>query len=93
MKYYSEYTKKYYDTEEDCLNDENPFKEKLDKMAQRRAELDRLYEECIKAHKEYRTSLRKYLTDYGIYEKETRETSDNLEDLGTILKTFFSDPR
>ena len=93
MKYYSEYTKKYYDTEEDCLNDERAFKEKLDKMAQRRTELDRLYEEYIKAHKEYRQSLRNYLTDYGVYEKETRETSDNLEDLGTILKTFFSDPR
>ena len=67
MKYYSEETKKMYDSEEDLFKAEEELrakkeecKKKLAEKATRKAEVDAAYDN-------YRTLLNAYVKDYGNY--------------------------
>lgn len=95
MKYYSELTKRFYDSEEACINDEHKMREEIEaaenekrKTAetrrQRAAEVDKARENYITARKQYNEVLSKFCEDYGSYFYSS--TTDNCSEL---VKTFF----
>lgn len=73
-KYYSDITKKYYDTEEECIEAEafveaaeREKEEKLAKRAERAKEVQEKFEEAEKVRKEANELLEAFLKDYGSY--------------------------
>lgn len=86
MKYYSEITKKIYDSERACKEEENKLiNEQNQKAAARKADADKVEKALatyLKAAKEYRAALSDFCSKHGTYHKSisTNELTDDLED-------------
>ena len=81
MKYYSEITKKTYDTEKECLKAEE---EVTIKSAKRKAAADRVedkYKAMKEAEKMYFDELDKFCKEYGTYHRTI--TNKDLDDAGS----------
>lgn len=82
MKFYSEVTKKFYDTVEDCENAEVAVKKAQEekelakkKLSEARAsrakEVENLRKNMIAAQKAYKEALEAFVKDYGTYHFST----------------------
>ena len=73
MKYYSEETKKFYDSEAECAREERRvLKEKNDKAAARKADADKVeaaFSELTKARVAYTKALNEFVEKHGPYHK------------------------
>ena len=95
MKYYSEFTKKFYDTEDECLAAEIEFEEaeaKRQEAEKKRAkEIDELRERLAeiasetKKLNEERKDVIKKLSDYGIIVGTRNHAGLLLSDLDSFL--------
>lgn len=88
MKYYSEKTKKTYDTEEECLAAEKELdkvlakKEELLAVRKERAtEVEDAYKAVLEASKIYREKLNAFVKDYGSFHMTLRTGEGNPFDL------------
>ena len=99
MKYYSELTKSFYESEEACINDENKMREKLEAAEnekrrvaevrrQRAAEVDKARENYLTARKQYNEVLSKFCEDYGSYHCSIKDSSP--DSYGDLLETFLN---
>lgn len=93
MKFYSEDLKTYFNTAEECLKEEENFRQKVaaeklaaeKKSVERKARADKVdaaYAALIAAQKAYKDELTAFCKDYGQY-----HTSVRPEDI--IRNTFF----
>lgn len=77
MKYYSEKTKKMYDTEKELRKAEYEF-DNADKLKEKRkAELDEAVEVYKAAGKKMQELLTAYIKDYGSYRASFKGDEDN----------------
>ena len=88
MKYFSEKTKKTYDTEEACLAAEKELdeaaakkEELLAKRKERAAEIEEAYKAVLEASKIYRAKLNEFVKDYGSFHMTLRTGEGNPFDL------------
>ena len=99
MKYYSELTKRFYDSEEACINDERKMREEIEAAEnekrkaeetrrQRTAEVDKARENYINARKQYNEVLSKFCEDYGSYFYSS--AADDCNELVKIFSDLFN---
>lgn len=99
MKFYSEYTKQFYDTEEDCVAAEQELKakeeaeikeanKKASEKKAREAHLNELKAIADEAHNNYRKALNSYLRDYGSFSR-TYNMADG-DNLMSLLEGIFN---
>lgn len=103
MKYYSEHTKKFYDTAAECEKAEQAEKEKQLKIEaeqkakaeareQRAKEVEDAMEEACKAREKFDELLEKFVEDYGSFHYSYRNKGENDEypvsTLFSLLKMF-----
>ena len=97
MKFYSEKTNKYYDTQDECVKAEDKYeadlaearakKEALASERKARAsEVEEAYKAVIEAQKNYRNLVRKFCRDYGSFHMTLRTGEENPFDL---FESFF----
>ena len=94
MKYYSDKTKKIYDTVEQLQAAEKKYDEahaaeikKAEERKKRAAEVSEARKELANAQKKYNDLLNKFVKDYGSYhETYTDKDVDSIENV--ILKIF-----
>ena len=96
MKYYSEKTKKFYDTEEAVKAAEKEFDEKeleavkfKEERAQRAKAVDEAYDAAQKAIANYNKLLNDFIKDYKYYHYSA---SKAVQTPRNILEAFFSWP-
>ena len=68
MKYYSEKTKKFYDTEQALLEDERQLELDSAEMKRRNEELHEAYEAYVAAGKRYNELMQKYFPTPTFFE-------------------------
>ena len=97
MKYYSENTRKFYDSEQECAQAEIEYnkklavekakKEELSNARKARAnEVEEAYKAVLEAQKKYRTLLKKFCEDYGSFHMTLKTGDDNPFNL---FESFF----
>ena len=97
MRYYSELTKKLYDSEQDLLEDEERVEEETRKLEEqkraiaeqrkeRAAEIDAARKRMIEAQSEYRRLINEFCKDYKSY----HYSCNSFEDLPQVFKDLFS---
>lgn len=97
MKYYSELTKKFYDAEQELLEDEERVEEEARKVeeekqqlaAQRKARADEIEEarkRMIEAQKEYENLIHKFCEDFKSY----HYSCSSFDELPHLFKYLFS---
>ena len=69
MKYFSEITKKTYDTVEDLEVAEKAVAEKSNARAAAAAKVEAAYKKLVEARKEFEDVLTKFCKEYGTYHK------------------------
>lgn len=100
MKYYSETTKNFYDSEDECLAAEAELKakleqqmrekeEKLSKKKAREDHLEELHTAAIEAQNAYRKALNSYLKDYGSFSR-TYSSDEVGDSLMSLLEGIFN---
>ena len=67
MKYYSEKTKKFYDSDTDLFKDEKELEEREEKCRQKLAEQVKRVKEVDAAYENYKALRDAYIKDYGTY--------------------------
>ena len=99
MKYYSEYLKKFFDTEDECqdaedkaFEEEHAAEQQTKKLAEERKarakEVEDAMNEAIKANKKYYETLRAFCKDYGSFHM-TYSTSEDPNSIGKMLNSIF----
>lgn len=89
MKYYSQLTKKLYDSQDELVNAEaEQTKAKADR-AERAKEVTEALKAATEAQKKANQLMREFVKDYGSF--KTTIKSDDVEDFG-LLDTFEMDP-
>lgn len=99
MKYYSEVTKKFYESAEDCIKAEDKIhrdieaaeaeKRKATELRrQRAAEVEQARSELLSARKKYNEVLTKFCNDYGAYHCSIKDPTP--ETIGEYLDTFIN---
>lgn len=97
MKFYSDKTRKFYDTEKECLKAEKELddklalekakKEELSNARKVRAEeVEKAYKSVLEAQKHYREVLNAFLKDYGSFHMTLHTGDSNPFDL---FESFF----
>lgn len=88
--YYSEKTKRYYNTEESCLKAENEYDEKMgikkaesEARKKRATEVEEARQAASDARKKYRDVLEKFCKDYGTYHCSIGS------DISSVIDDFF----
>lgn len=100
MKFYSEKLNKLFETEKECAEAENAHEKALaeaeakkkvlaEERASRAKEIDRLYEEMIKAQKAHAKAVNDFVKDYGSYHKTYRSFEDWPFDFPRSLRDIF----
>jgi SMC interacting uncharacterized protein involved in chromosome segregation len=100
MKYYSETTKNFYDSEDECLAAEAELKAKLEQQMREKEEklskkkahedhLEELHAAAIEAQTAYRKALNSYLKDYGSFSR-TYSSDETGDFLMSILEGIFN---
>lgn len=98
MKYYSETTKSFYNTEKECVEAEKNHKKAIEKAELekrkaaelrkgRAAEVEKAREEYLKARKNYNDVLTKFCKDYGAYHCSIKDVTP--EGLSEYLDSLF----
>lgn len=88
MKFYSEKTNKYYDTEKECLSAEKDYEEKLAAEKAKKEELsnarktranevEEAYKQAIDAQNKYRKLLSSFCKDYGNFHMTIKTGEEN----------------
>lgn len=75
-KYYSEHTKKYYDTKEACLAAEKEFEEKKTAELKKKEAREKRAKEVEEAYKKYVELVEAFIKDYGYYVEYKTSSSD-----------------
>lgn len=88
MKYFSEITKKTYDTEEDCLKAEAELTAEKEERKLAAKEVDEAENEFYKARKVYLDKLDEFCKKYGAYHKTI--SSNNLNNFKEIFDDKFN---
>lgn len=99
MKYFSEKTKKFYETEEACVEAEQKFdqaiqeeKDKKNKLAaerkKRAAELEQVAKNLMDARKHYDELVDAFIKDYGSYHISLYDKDD--DDSYSLIDFFFN---
>lgn len=83
MKYYSEITKKTYDTEYECLEAEKAVSDEKAERKEAAARVDELMKVYLDAKKAYYDELDKFCKKFGSYHKTI--TSNDLTDIYDML--------
>lgn len=89
MKYYSEQTKKLYDSQEELNNAEKAFEEKKAVELKKKEERATRAKEVEDAYDKYVELLDKFIKDYGYY-VDYKKTSRN--DLAALFNALFNLP-
>lgn len=95
MKYFSDVTKKFYDTsdacieaEENALNEQIKEKQKKERLAaerkERAAEVEEARKEMVAAQKNYRDVLEAFIHDYKSY----HYSSTDADEIPTLFNLF-----
>lgn len=71
MRYYSEKTDKFYDTEADCLAAEEEFSSKEKRQEEAKQRIKELREAYLAAYDKYKKALEEYCEKYGTYTFKT----------------------
>lgn len=71
MRYYSEKTDKFYNTEADCLAAEEEFSSKEKRQEEARQRIKELREAYLAAYDKYKKALEEYCEKYGTYTFKT----------------------
>ena len=90
MKYYSDITKKLYDTTEEL---EKAEKEIVDKNSARKADaekVDKAYKEFAEARKNYNNELYAFCKKHGAYHKTIKDEDINSETSPWDIFSFFN---
>ena len=99
MKYYSEMTKKFYESEEACLEEEERLQEEQriieeKKLAQaeerkaRAAAVEEARDIFLKARENYNELLKKFCADYGFYHYSLKNSKDINDYLNSLFNLF-----
>lgn len=75
MRYYSEKTDKFYDTEADCLAAEEEFSPKEKKQDEAKQHIKELGEEYLAVYDKYKKALEEYYEKYGTFTFRTSSKS------------------
>lgn len=97
MKYYSENTRRFYDSEQECAQAEIEYnkklaaekakKEELSNARKMRAnEVEEAYKAVLEAQKVYREKLNAFVKDYGSFHMTLKTGEDNPFNL---FESFF----
>ena len=89
MKYFSEITKKTYDTEEECLEAEKTVSMEKEERKLAAKRVDEAENNYLKAREAYITELNNFCNKYGAYHKTI--SSNNLDDFKKIYGESFLD--
>lgn len=100
MKYFSDVTKKFYDTsdacieaEEQALNEQIKERQKKDRLAaerkERAAEVEEARKKMVAAQKEYRDLLEDFIRDYKSYHY-SRTDANEIPTLFNLFNTLFN---
>lgn len=100
MKYFSEKLNKLFETAEACAEAEEAHDKAIaeaeakkkalaETRAERAKEIDRLYEEMIKAQKAHAKAVNDFVKDYGSYHKTYRSFEDWPFDFPRSLSDIF----
>ena len=87
MKYYSEVTKKVYDTVEDLEKAEKVLTDKAAARKKDAAEVEKAFEAAIAAQKNYEKLLTEFCSKHGAYHKTIKadDVDKNWESLSALL--------
>lgn len=92
MKFYSEQTKKFYDTESECQDAEEKYlAEKTNKAAARKADAEKVekaFNELKAARENYNAALSDFCKKYGAYHKTLTE-KDRLDPIDWLFNMWF----
>lgn len=83
MKYYSEITKKTYDSEDECLEAEKAVADKTNQRKEAAAKVDTAMKAYLDAKKAYYDELDKFCKQFGAYHKTV--TSSDLSDVYDMM--------
>ena len=99
MKYFSNITKRFYETEQDCIDAEVEVQKaqeavqaerqkKIETRKQRADEVEAARRDYLEARKTYNEVLTKFCRDYGAYHCSIKEPSP--ETISDYLDTFIN---
>lgn len=77
MKYYSEVTKKMYDTVKDLEEAEKEIKDKNDERKTAAAAVEKAYNELVEARERYSKVLNDFCSKYGAYHQSIKSTDSD----------------
>lgn len=77
MKYYSEITKKMYDTVKDLEKAEKEIKDKNDERKTAAAAVEKAYNELVEARERYSKVLNDFCSKYGAYHQSIKSTDSD----------------
>ena len=89
MKYYSEQTKKLYESQEDLEKAEKEFEEKKTAELKKKEAREARAKEVAEAYNKYIELLDAFIKDYGYY-VDYKKSADN--ELLRVFNTFFNWP-
>ena len=77
MKFYSEITKKMYDTVKDLEKAEKETKDKNDERKAAAAAVDKAYNDLVAAREKYSKVLNDFCSKYGAYHRSIKSTDSD----------------
>ena len=93
MKFYSEQTKKFYDSEKECAEAEEKYlTEKTNKAAARKADAEKVekaFSELKAARENFNTALSDFCKKYGAYHKTLTEKDGLIDPIDWLFNIWF----
>ena len=94
MKYYSEVTKKIYDTTDELEKAEKAITDKAAARKKDAAEVENAYTEMVKARENYNKVLADFCSKHGAYHKtitkSDNEVPETFHDLAALVNALFN---
>lgn len=87
MKFYSELTKKLYDTQEDLQKAEIAITKSKADRAERAKEVEKALKEATEASKKANKLLQDFVKDYGSFKTTIKD--ENVEDINSMFWDVF----
>lgn len=99
MKYYSEVTKQFYNSEEECVKAEEVLLEEkraieaeklklANERKERAAEIEQARDEYLAAREKYNTLVNNFCRDFGSYHYSIKSVDDANDLYNTFLRLF-----
>ena len=89
MKYYSELTKKLYDSKEELTKAEVALTKTKADRAERTKEVEKALKEANEASKKANKLLNEFVKDYGSFKTTIKDTDEDSYNLWSIFDKFF----